>query len=164
MSILFLQQTMNHPKIDVGFMAGIDAVHTISVQSIQGITDDVFLLDKQTGHRHNLSQRASYHFSASVNDDPDRFEIHFGEDLQTSVKEKDMDAPEIYYTSGQLNIYNPWTTLAEVQVFNVAGACVAEFTTDAYASDQNTFNEISGVYVVTMTTHDQQFATRIMAW
>ena len=164
MSILFLQQTMNYPKIDVGFMAGIDAVHTITAQSIQGITEDVFLLDKQTGHRHNLSQQKSYHFSASVNDDPDRFEIHFGEDLQTSVMEKDMDTPEIYYTAGQLNIYNPWTTLAEVQVYNMAGACVAEFTTAAFASDQNAFHGKSGVYVVTMTTQDQQFATRVMAW
>jgi subtilisin family serine protease len=164
MSILFLQQTMNHPKIDVGFMAGIDAVHTITAQSIQGIKEDVFLLDKQTGHRHNLSQHASYQFSASVNDDPDRFEIHFGEDLQTSVMEKDMDAPEIYYTSGQLHVYNPWTTIADVQVFNLAGSCVAEFTSAAFASHQNPFNGKSGVYVVKMTSQDQQFATRIMAW
>ncbi len=164
MSIHFLQQPNLQPKLDLGFMAGIDAVHTITAHSIQGITEDVFLFDKQTGHRHNLSQRASYHFSASVNDDPDRFEIHFGEDIHTSVAENDLDEPEVYYTTGQLNIYNPWTSGTQVQVFNMAGACVAEFSTAAFAYHQNTFNVKSGVYVVKISTRDQQYATRIMAW
>ena len=163
MSIIFLPQINQHPKIDLGFVAGVDAVHTISVQNVKSFDNDVYLVDKQTGHRHNLSEQETYHFSASVYDDPKRFEVQFGEDVTTTVNMTDMEEPGIFFTSGQLMVYNPWNTAADVYIFNAAGICVEKFSTGANAHYQNSFTGKPGVYVVRMTSRDEQFATRIVA-
>lgn len=127
------------------------------------LSSDVYLLDKQTGTDHNLSQHPVYHFESAANDNPDRFLLHF---KTVGVNEPVVNAQiAVVYTKGTINIRNMGQDkIVSVSITDMAGQSI-------YNSDQqwgNTaaigINASEGVYLVFVETETHFFVKKLLIY
>lgn len=161
LSISFEEAYIAGIRLLIGFEAGISALYTITVSDLSAFTEDVYLVDNQTGHVHNLTNNNSYHFIGNPGEDANRFVIQFGEELSTNVQDANLDAPVVYYHASQLNVTNPTNTSAIVNVYNLNGAFVDTFEVAPQASEHISFNHQSGVYFVRVNANNTEMTTKV---
>ncbi len=163
-SINFFSGVSNHPIIPLGFVAGKNTLYTIKAGNSKIDGQDVYLVDLQTGHRHNFTTNNSYHFYGNPADDPDRFIIELGQNQTTHVSDMHHEDPKIHFANGQLQISNPWNANATVQVFNTAGAHLMSIEAEPHTAHQTQVDLKPGVYVVRMTSNNNEYATKLAMW
>jgi len=121
----------------------------------------VYLLDKQTGTDINLSQNPVYYFTASSNDSPSRFQMHF---KSLGVEDDNPDhGISVYLSHNQLIINSVNSLDALVRLCNLHGQQVLETRLD------NTLNSVidvsalkSGVYVVCIMSRNLVYSEKII--
>jgi hypothetical protein len=158
-SISFLTTVEENPLVPVNFLAGKDGLHYISLGTAAGF-DYLVLEDKKTGIFTDLLADAVYTFEASTNDAADRFILHLKNVLAVNENVQDQQ-PVIWYSKGNIEVYNPWTEAAQMQVYNLAGQSLgAVLCTPGHSS--NSYNLKPGVYVVRLMNEQKASSIKIV--
>ena len=112
---------------------------------LENVSEIVFVLDKKTSIDHNLSLNPVYTFTATTNDDPDRFEIHFGVvGINESNNENSLKA---YVYGDRLYVMNT-SGKANLQLFDLQGRLVQSSVLNGTGLQSQSVNLPAGVYVV----------------
>jgi hypothetical protein len=112
---------------------------------LENVSETVYLLDKKTSIDHNLSTNPVYTFTASTNDDPNRFEIHFGVvGINESNNENSLNA---YVYGDKLYVMNT-SGKANIQLFDLQGRLVQSSVLNGTGLQSQSVNLPAGVYVV----------------
>jgi hypothetical protein len=112
---------------------------------LENVSETVYLLDKKTSIDHNLSTNPVYTFTASTNDDPNRFEIHFGAvGINESNNENSLNA---YVYGDKLYVMNT-AGKANIQLFDLQGRLVQSNVLNGTGLQSQSVNLPAGVYVV----------------
>lgn len=121
----------------------------------------VYLLDRQTGMDINLSQNPVYYFTASSNDSPLRFQMHF---KTLGIENNNPDRGISVYAAYNQIVINSISRLdANVKICNLQGQQVLE------ARLNNVMNSVldvsklkNGVYVVWILSHNWVYSEKII--
>lgn len=117
----------------------------IDAEGVDQMGQSVMLLDKLTGVVTDLSQSNSYSFTATGNDDPNRFEIHFGVvGINESNNENSLNA---YVYGDRLYVMNT-SGKASLQLFDLQGRLVQSNVLNGTGLQSQSVNLPAGVYIV----------------
>ena len=106
----------NERIVSMSFMAGTDGEQHI-IANLENIPNtDISIEDKQTGKFHDLVKNPEYTFTASVDDNPDRFNLHFKS--KTFGIEPNFLSNEVNVYSNAKNIY----IISEGDALNYSGS------------------------------------------
>jgi len=123
---------------------------SIELYESENLDLDIWLFDKKLNKEHNLTQNPVYHFTAFLNDDPNRFVIQFSP-VGIQDQEIQSDAIQCWVIGSTLNIYNPKGLTGELKVYNMLGQVIKETTLDRAVNQQVTVNGPIGYYVVNIS-------------
>jgi len=111
---------------------------------LENVSETVYLLDKKTSIDHNLSTNPVYAFTASTNDDPNRFEIHFG---VVGINESNNDnSLNAYVYGNRLYVMNT-AGKANLQLFDLQGRLVQSNVLNGTGLQSQSVDLPAGVYV-----------------
>jgi hypothetical protein len=112
---------------------------------IENVSETVYLLDKKTSIDHDLSTNPVYTFTATANDDPNRFEIHFGVvGINESNNENSLNT---YVYGDRLYVMNT-SGKTNLQLFDLQGRLVQSSVLNGTGLQSQSVNLPAGVYVV----------------
>lgn len=122
-------------------------------------SNTLMLEDKKESVFHPLHQNPLYGFSGSVNDDPDRFILHFG-----TVGMVNQPQPTkwvtAWYCNGQLYFSSPTPNLLSLEVFDLCGKRVARI--DNPDKQPITIQHLKpGLYIVSIVASEGRFSTTV---
>ncbi len=86
-SVLYFTDTQENPAVPVKFKPGADGTYLFSCNFDPEQFDIVMLEDRQTNYIQDMKAKQTYAFVASINDDHDRFVMHFGAEKNPVNKE-----------------------------------------------------------------------------
>jgi len=104
----------------------------------------IFLDDIKTGFSHNLSDNGAYSFTASPNDDPNRFLLHFG---LVSLPEQALSTQlKAYVSNGRL--YFPLKGDATLEVIDLQGRKLTQTKMSGTGLTSHPMSLTAGAYIV----------------
>ena len=122
------------------------------------IGSSVFIFDKQTGENHSFDN-GDYYFTASQNDDPNRFVLHFG---TLTGMEDQVSAPKAFaYINGNnlhiLNMEGDYT----LRLNDISGRRILEQQINGNAEIALPSALNTGIYIIEMTSENQRFTQKL---
>ena len=125
------------------------------------LSSNIYLLDKQTGTDHNLSQNPVYSFIASANDNPERFMLHF---KTVGINEPaNSDQIEVVYVDGTINITNMGQgKIKSVSVADMAGHSIYNGDLQWGVTAKISLSASLGVYLVFVETETHFFVKKLL--
>lgn len=142
------------PAIPVNFIANVPGNYTISASWIENFPEDlpVFLEDKKENHFHNFRLQPEYVFINDLNENPDRFMVHFTNPLGVNNPE-DVQGLNIYSWNQTVYIQIPEHSMNEGQciIYDMMGQkVIAAQVFQGLNTVSFPFN--TGHYIVTVNT------------
>ena len=138
-------------KIPFTFIKNEGQNFSIQMYEVEGMSMDVWLLDKKNENRQNLTQNPTYVFTSNDDDGADRFEIQFAtvgvEELSNSVNNI-----QLWVSNKSIHILNPDQEKGIVSLLNVAGQLLGEFELNGNSSQEFGMLQASGIYIITIQT------------
>ena len=138
--------------VPVGFTAGVSDTYTFSLAEVHDF-DYVILEDLLTGDEVNLVE-GSYTFTYSVNDDPNRFLLHFA---PLSVPELSGDVTSIYSYGNDVYVYVPEDMDGSIMVYDMLGHLV---TSRAINTQLSKITLDQSAYYIVKVLGDTETVTR----
>jgi hypothetical protein len=125
------------------------------------LSSNIYLLDKQTGTDHNLSQNPVYSFIASANDNPERFMLHF---KTVGINEPaNSDQIEVVYVDGTINITNMGQgKIKSVSVADMAGHSIYNGDLQWGNTAKISLSASLGIYLVFVETETHFFVKKLL--
>ncbi|MDR4989335.1 MAG: T9SS type A sorting domain-containing protein [Bacteroidales bacterium] len=147
----------------VGMRIPAEGEYTISLQELTGVfaTESIYLTDLKLNKEMLLDANNPYTFTASPDDDPIRFKLHFSTmDDPTNIEDVDAPSVKLWYSNNTLYV-NSRDESATVEVYDISGRRLQQF--HAGAGEQSfRLNLANGVYIVRSTTHNSAQSMRIV--
>jgi len=151
-SISFLNAISETEIVPLSFKAGADGNYNIEFTFDVDTFNIVQLLDKKTNIKTNLKENQIYEFMASKEDNPDRFEIHFG---VVSIEEtSDLNQINAYVYNNNLYIQNNLNS-AQVSLYDIQGRKILTKHLNSTGLDQTQLNLPMGIYIVRLQSSTQ---------
>ena len=115
--------------IPIGVKIINSGTHTLSLSDNTLTTNhDMYLKDTKENISVKFSTENSYSFDAIVEDDPNRFQIHFS---PVGVEETpDINTLQVYTSSNSISIINNLNLKGEVKVVNIMGQTISTSVMD----------------------------------
>ena len=159
-SIRFLSSVDDNPLIPLSFKAGLDGEYSIKANFNTAAFTSVKLKDLLTGKIHDLSANPEYSFTATIDDDANRFTLVFGAvGIDTPEAERDV---QVYANGSILYLNSSSATPAEIKVYNLTGQLVMEGK--AAANTLTTLNAgrlVSGIYLVNVIMNQEVVSHKV---
>ena len=142
-SINYLSTVSQNPVLPLSFKAGIDGNYTFHVSGLSNFSSSIFIYLKDifTNSITDLNQNSTYSFTASINDNANRFQIIFSssplEILNNAIQNTSIYSIDntIYVNSNetikQISIYNTFGQLVK-NIENINGNFVINMNENAY--------------------------------
>lgn len=125
-SIGYYTDVVDNPTVQLMFKPGQDGVYTLECNFNENDFETVFLEDLQTSSLLDMNARHTYSFSASKNDNENRFVLHFGAENQPLTNEL---PARIYVADSRLMIdLTLIDTQSEVYVYDALGRLLVQKT------------------------------------
>ena len=100
LSVRYLTDTIENSKVPLHFKAGKDGSYLLSIDSEIGAFDVLLLEDKKNNSITDLNVNANYQFKGTVNDDANRFVLHFKD---ITVVNESLPV-SIFYDGNEVNV------------------------------------------------------------
>jgi hypothetical protein len=148
LSVRYLTDTIQNSKIPLSFQAGEDESFSLSVGNETTAFKILLLEDKKTKTVTDLKLTSTYLFEGNLNDDLDRFIIHFKE---TPIVTEGLPIA-IFYDGEHINVDLSLVEEATtIQVFDMLGRLVLETEREGKIVHQLKTTTASAIYIVLAT-------------
>ena len=119
-----LTSVTDHSVIPVGFKAGINGNYTIIVSDLNSFTSPAYtyLKDLKTNILTDLNQNTTYSFSATTNDNANRFQLLFAAS-PLSISNNVKQITSIYVFDNSIYI-NSNETVQQINIYNTLGQLI----------------------------------------
>jgi len=160
-SISFLTTTEDNPIVPIAFKAGLDGEYSIQAEFNTAAFSSVKLMDQLSNTVHELNGNSTYSFTATTDDDPNRFKLSFG---FLGINNPDAAAGVHVYTyDNLLYIETPSSEVASVNVHNALGQLVMQARTAGNTlSSFNVSTLGTGVYVVNVSLNQAVVSQKVV--
>jgi hypothetical protein len=150
-SLPSLSETMVVP---MGLTPGANGNFTFTFEDIASFpqTAMIYLEDLKLGTMNNLRDNATYEFAANLNDNPDRFMLHFQPGLQAEVADQDCDS------QGSIELTQPAPTVWST--YEVKGNDNNVYATGTNLSGTVTVSNLPAQEYVVTVTHPSGYSAQ----
>jgi hypothetical protein len=158
LSVRYLTNTTNNPRIPLAFKPGKDGNYTLSIDFNSTNYDIIALEDTKTKTKHNLKDNPTYNFKATVEDAFDRFLLHFKE-----VPIGNNNLPiRIYYNENEI-VFDVSLIAddTDVNVFDTLGRKILEKKIKGKTVHYLPFNIKNQVFIVKAVSNGVSFISKI---
>ena len=160
LTVRYLTNTTNNPRIPLAFKPGSDGNYTVSIDFDSANYDFVVLEDTKTKTQHDLKDKPAYDFKATVEDVSDRFLLHFKE-----VPIGDNNLPIHIYYNGNEIVFDlsliPEDT--DVKIFDTLGRKILEKKIRGKTIHYLPFNNKNQVFIAKAVSSGLSFISKIFA-
>lgn len=154
LSVNTINRIDNETVIHFGFIK--NQSDEFVIRLVEDVLDHtIYLTDKKTNSTHNLSSIPVYYFKSSMDDEIDRFMIHFSEAASD-------DAFHAYVYGQQLFINNKSGKL-DLQLFDLQGRKLFSRTIDSEGLHTEQLNLSSGIYLVRIQSNNISKSIKVFA-
>jgi hypothetical protein len=152
----------NSVEIQLGFRVGINGTYHITTTELNSFPEgtSIYLEDQQNQVFHNLNESNVYTFTATTNDSPLRFRLHFNS-LITSADELNEEMFNIYTNGIDIYLFCP-ENVKEIRVFDMLGQEVMYNKSDGNRLHKLEFSHAQGLYVVKALTGTRVFSKKVL--
>ena len=159
-SIRFLSSVNDNPIIPVAFKAGMDGEYSIRANFSTAAYPSVKLKDLLTGNIHDLSTNPEYSFTATTDDDANRFALVFG---TLGVDHPQSESEDQVYAHGGLLYLNRQTAGSSVvKVYTIAGQLLMEERAGGQTLTTLNASHLSpGIYLVNVVTDEKVISHKV---
>jgi hypothetical protein len=160
MAVNSLPECNESLKIPFTFIKNEGLNFSIEMYEEEGMLLDVWLLDRKTGDRQNLSQNPTYVFTSFEGDALERFEIQFG---VVGIEEQNNSASNVQIWAANKTIYilNPDQQKGTLRVINMYGQVLAESQLNGNESQELHVNVTTGNYIVSIVGRQQTISKKV---
>lgn len=160
-SIRFLTTTEDNPIVPIAFKAGLDGEYSIQADFNTAAFSSVKLIDQLSNTVQELNGNSTYSFTATTDDDPNRFKLSFG---FLGINNPDATAGVHVYTyDNLLYIETPSSEVASINIHNALGQLVMQDrTTGNTLSSFNVSTLGTGVYVVNVSLNQAVVSQKVV--
>jgi hypothetical protein len=161
LSVNSLPDLTSQPTIPFTFIPNEGSSFTIEASGLETVTSNAWLLDKQTNIDHNLSLNPVCQFTASTNDDPNRFLLHFS---GVGINETRIPNPiSVFATGSAIHITSNTTAVlaGNVYVYNMVGQLIASTGLNGDSSFTLNMKAPAGYCLVQVVTSDQTYSCKV---
>lgn len=159
-SIRFFSSVHDNPFIPVAFKAGLDGEYSIIANFSTAAFPSVKLKDLLSGNIHDLSTNPEYSFTATTDDDANRFALVFG---TLGIDHEDAESlDQVYAHAGLLYLNRQSKGEATVKVYNTTGQLLME--SNAHGETLTTLDAYHlspGIYLVNVTTDKKMISHKV---
>ena len=149
-SISFLNSISENNIVPVSFQAGADGNYTL-IFDFDSL-DYIQLLDKTTNLKYNLKDAPHFSFSALVEDNSDRFEIHFSPvGIEESTELNQINA---YVYNNNLYVQNNLGE-AQISLYDIQGRQMYSEQLKCTGLHRKEFSLPTGIYIVRLRSNNQ---------
>ncbi|MFZ4400999.1 MAG: T9SS type A sorting domain-containing protein [Bacteroidales bacterium] len=123
-SINYLSTVSQNPILPLSFKAGMDGNYSLHVSGISNFSSSnyIYLKDILTNSITDLNQNSMYNFTASINDNADRFQIIFTS-LPLEISNNSIQNTSIYLIDNTIYV-NSNETIKQISIYNSLGQLV----------------------------------------
>ncbi len=148
LSINTLPQLVGHKEIPIGFECDLPGEFTITASNPGSFGQiPVYLEDVQEGILHNLSQNPVYTFSHQMNNNPNRFILHFGDPLGVNDLQEQMELIHIYGSGKFVITTIPFKFNGNINVYDIMGRKITSINATE-GKNKIQINSSKGYYIV----------------
>jgi cleaved adhesin domain-containing protein len=159
MAVSSMPECSESLKIPFVFVKNEGANFSIEMYEEEGMSMDVWLLDRKSGNKQNLSQNPTYVFTAYEGDESDRFEIQFGVvGIEDNKIENNI---QLWAANKCIHILNPDREKGTIRVINMFGQTLAESELNGNDSQKFNIDFPSGNYVVSIVGRQQTISKKV---
>ncbi|GEM_PF-1490073 len=138
--------------VPMHFEAGSDGVHILEISDLDHLPEtDILLEDLETGDIQNLRKFPAYEFEAWINEDPNRFLIHFNP-ITTQINDSEINhMTSIYAWGNEIYIVRADENISEngvVHIYDLWGCIVHESMLQPQSINRIRLKKGSAYYVV----------------
>lgn len=162
LSINVVDKILDEDVFDIGFKAGVSGVYSISATEIEnfGNYEVVLLEDKLTNTWSDLNQNPVYQFSSEVDDDPDRFRLHFMNSLGV---ESNLDQQlNIYSYEDNIYIHSPASINSGIVIYDMMGQSIMELESLNQGNNLIKIANGTGYYLVKVLWDNQLITKKVL--
>jgi hypothetical protein len=107
--------------VPINFEAGTNGLFTLSVSNLGnfGLTSEIWLEDLRDNNMIDLTQVSSYGFNSNINDNTNRFLLHFGNPL--GIEDEDLSTLDIYSYGDRVYIQKPEGFNGQIEIYDMLG-------------------------------------------
>jgi hypothetical protein len=124
-SINSLNSIAQHPIVPVGFKAGVNGDYTINASELKSFTIPtyIYLKDLFTNTLTDLNHTSSYSFTATINDNADRFQLIFASSPLGIINNNVIQQTSIYSNNHDIFI-NSNESIKQIIIYNTIGQLI----------------------------------------
>ena len=131
----------------------------IEVSGLETITENAWLLDTKTATDHNLSLHPLYQFTASPNDEPNRFLLHFS---PVGITENMLTNPvTIFCQNNTIFVSNKTVSKGLIFIYNMIGQELFKSPLSENPLTKLDFKGSHGYYLVKVVTQNSSYTSKI---
>jgi Concanavalin A-like lectin/glucanases superfamily len=147
-------------KIPFTFIKNEGLNFSIEMYEEEGMSIDVWLLDRKSGNKQNLSENPTYIFTSYEGDETERFEIQFG---VVGIEEQNNSTSnvQIWAANKCIHILNPDQEKGIIRVINMYGQVLAESQLNGNESQELDVNVSTGNYIVSIVGRQQTISKKV---
>ena len=149
--------------IPLGFEVTVEGEYELIAEEL-GIMDDddeLYLEDKLLHQMVLLTENEIYEFSASSNDDPDRFNLHFIFNEEKPILKDNPDNIEIYSSDKEIFVRLPGSANCKILVFDLMGQLVAEGNGYDNSLTKFKIDSKTGIYIVKVIDNNRVYSEKV---
>jgi hypothetical protein len=152
LSVRYLTDTIENSQVPLHFKAGKDGSYSLSIDSEFGAFDVLLLEDKKNDSITDLNVNANYQFKGTINDDANRFVLHFkdipmvNESLPVSI----------FYDGNEVNV--DLTLINEetnIKVFDMLGRLLLNKKREGKMIHRFSIHPKHAVYIIVATSKEK---------
>jgi hypothetical protein len=160
-TVLNLTNTVENKAVQLMFKAGCDEKYTLSFNTENKDFETLLLEDKKTNTISDLNSTAQYTFKGSINDDLDRFVLHFAK-----IKKEVNKLPVIIYYDGHdihvdLTLIENQTTIT---VYDILGRMLLNKKVQGKKIHRLLINLQNGIYIVKVNENEKSMSRKILVY
>ncbi len=123
--------------------------------------DRLYLEDKLLDQKILLSENDFYEFSASPDDDPDRFNLHFTFDGNDPFSKDDINEVKIYSIEKEVFVQLQNSSNCKIYVFDLMGKLITEGYGYNNSLNKLKVNSKTGIYIVKVIDNENVFSEKV---
>jgi hypothetical protein len=152
LSVRYLTDTIENSQVPLHFKAGKDGSYSLSIDSEIGAFDILLLEDKKNNSITDLNVNANYQFKGTINDDANRFVLHFKD-----ITEVNESSPvSIFYDGNEVNVdltlVNEET---DIKVFDTLGRLLLNKKAAGKMMHRFSVHPKHAVYIIVATSKEK---------
>ncbi len=155
---------MDGGQVPVAFKVGLAGNYTLSAEKLNSFDASTYITleDKATNTLQKLNDNPVYAFTASVQDNADRFVLHFknASSVPNAVSSENV---KIYVADGNIVVTTQEATNSEIRVNNILGQQVLRNETNGNSRTVlNAQSLPNGVYIVSMIVNNKTISQKVV--